>query len=95
MSAARATFDFITKFFNPNVDPSIWGDLGNILKRLFKIESYDKRIDEICVLSGNSEIHYNEVNKRLKPIHENDFINAATNHLSNAMRLFSKIPQID
>ncbi len=95
MSAARATFKFLTKFFNPTIDLSILQDLVEKLKPLFKLESYDKRIDEICILSGNSEIHYKEVNKRLKSLHENDFISAAASHLSNAMNLFSKIPQVD
>lgn len=92
MSAAKATYDFLAKFFNPNIDPALWGNLKKELQRIFKLESYDKRIDEICKLSGNDQIHYDEVNKELVKNNKSDFILAARDHLAEVMRLCSDLP---
>lgn len=92
MSAAKATYDFLTKFFNPNIDPAIWHELRGQLREAFKIESYDLRKQTFRELSGNSELHYEEVNRRLKAIYENDFILAAKSHLAISMRLFKDLP---
>jgi hypothetical protein len=94
MSATKATFDFLVKFFNPDVEATVWPNLEEKLSPIFRYESYNKRIDEICVLSGNNTIHFDEVNSRLKELHEDDFVQGATRHLSIAIRLFSKIPQV-
>ncbi len=92
MSAAKATYDFLTKFFNPDIEQSVWQNLQEELKQAFRIESYDHRKQKFRDLSGNTSINYDEVNKRLKAIHENDFIVAAKSHLVNAMNLFKDLP---
>jgi len=92
MSAAKATYDFLVKFFNPGIDPGNWQDGQKKLQRIFKIDSYDKRIDEICILSGNDQIHYNDVNKKLEKDNKSDFILAARDHLAAAMGLCSDLP---
>ena len=92
MSAAKATYDFLVKFFNPGIEPDVWQNLRKELIWIFRLKSYDKRIDNICILSGNDQIHYKDVNERLEDAHKSDFIQAASNHLSAAMELFSDLP---
>lgn len=94
MSAAKATYDSLVKFSGSNVAPLVWQSLQKELRRISKLESYDQRIDDLCVLSGNNEIHYDEVNNRLKPIRKRDFVKAARTHLAEAMKLFSGLPSV-
>ena len=51
MSATKATYDFLKKFFNPNTDQTTWKNLQEELQKAFKIESYDKRKQKFCDLS--------------------------------------------
>jgi len=92
MSATKATYDFLVKFFNPGIDPGLWQNLQKDLKRIFSLDSYDSRIDEICILSGNDQVDYKDVNGRLDSDHKRDFILAARDHLAAAMRLCSDLP---
>lgn len=94
MSAAKTTYDFLVKFFNPEIDPAVWQNLQKELKQMFSLKSYDKRIDNICILSGNDQIHYDEVNQRLEKIHKTDFVHAATNHLAEAIKLLNDLPWV-
>jgi hypothetical protein len=91
ISAAKATYDFLTKFFNPNIDQEVWQNLKGELQQAFRIESYDGRKQRLRNLSGESAISYNEVSERLKQVHEKDFIMAASSHLSSAMNLFKSL----
>jgi hypothetical protein len=92
MKAAKVTYDFLTKIFNPTIDPAVWQNLQVELKDAFRIESYDDRKQKFRDLSGNSEINYDEANKRLKVTCEADFVTAARSHLANAIRLFRDLP---
>jgi len=94
MAAAKATYDLLVKFFNPEIDLVMWQNLKEELQRIFKLESYDRRIDNLCILSGNDQIHYDEVNKRLEKNHKSDFVQAASDHLAEAMKLFSDLPWV-
>jgi hypothetical protein len=93
MVAAKETFDFLVKFFNPSVDPAVWSALEPKLKRIFKLE-YDKRIDDLCVLSGNNTIDYKEVSPRLERAHKREFVQVASNHLAEAIKLFQDLPWV-
>ena len=44
-------------------------------------------------VAGDTVI-YNEVNDRFKQIHKSDFVQAASNHLAEAMKLFSDLPWV-
>ena len=94
MSAAKATYDFLVKFFRPNIDPNIWDNLRKELKPIFALETYDERIDNLCVLSGNNLLDYKEVNDRLEAAHKSEFVHAARNHLAEAVRLFTDLPSV-
>ena len=93
LRAAKATFDFLARFFNPDIDPSVWDNLKSKLQKVFKLDSYDRRIDKLCVLSGTKTIDYAVVTKTCQSMHKSDFIRAACNHLSAAMRLFEDLPR--
>jgi hypothetical protein len=87
MSAAKVTYDFLAKFFSPDIDSAIWKDLQIELHQIFKIESYDDRKDKLRLLSGYDQIQYDEVNSRLEATYKTEFIRAAKHHLSEVMRL--------
>jgi hypothetical protein len=95
MSATKTTYDFLTKFFNPNIDPTVWQKLTQELKRISAIDSYDQRIDNLCVLSGHSQIHYDQVNRKLEEHHKSDFVQAASNHLAETMKLLRDLPWVE
>ncbi len=92
MSAAKATYDFLSKFFNPEIDPRVWQNLQRALQEIFNIKSYERRKNELRALSGNHQISYGELNERLEKKHKSDFVQAASNHLAEAMKLFSNLP---
>ena len=91
MSAAKATYDFLAKFFNPTIDQGVWENLQGDLRQAFTIESYDDRKQRFRDLSGNTALRYEEASNRLKVTHEDDFIVAASNHLANAMASFRSL----
>jgi len=91
MSAARATFEFLAEWSNSHIDPAIWKALERKLQDIFKMDSYDRRIDELCVLSGTRDIDYADVNRTYAKKHKSDFIRAAYNHLAEAMKLFEDL----
>lgn len=92
MAAARVTFDFLSKFYNPQIPKSVWQDLKAELRQAFKIQSYDERKQRLRDLAGSRDIRYSEVNQRLKPVHRDEFILAARRHLSEAVGLFAGLP---
>ena len=95
MSAAKATYDFLSKFFNPEIGLPVWQELKRELKRIFAIDSYDQRIDNLCILSGNSQIDYDRVNQNLEERYKSDFVQAAGNHIAEAMKLFRDLPWVE
>ncbi len=92
MSAAKATYDFLAKLYNGGADSTIWQDLSTELRRLFKLD-YNERVDGLCILSGNPDIDYKDVNTKLEPVYKPEFIQAARRHLSKAIELFHDLPQ--
>ena len=94
ISASRETYEYLRKVFNSGTPSAHWPSVEARLKTLFRLDSYDTRITEICKLSGNAEIDHKEVSERLRPQYEDDFILAAKSHLAMAMRLFSDIQQV-
>ncbi|MCK4857715.1 MAG: hypothetical protein KAT58_07100 [candidate division Zixibacteria bacterium] len=92
MSAARVTYNFLAKLFNPDIDPAVWQTLKGELWQVFRLDSYDKRIDNLCIISGNDRVDFKEVNARLEKERKVDFVKAASNHLAEAMKLFNDLP---
>jgi hypothetical protein len=93
VSAARETYEFLRKVFN-DAPSAHWPSLESKLKSFFRLDNYDERKGEIRRLSGRDKISYTEVDEKLRPQYEDDFIYAAKNHLSSAMKLFSQIPSV-
>jgi len=92
MAAAKATFNYLVKYYDHDIKPLLWNNLQKKLKLIFKMNSYDKRIDELSALSGNNKIDYNKVNEKLEKKLKSEFIFAARDHLAEAMKLFSDLP---
>jgi len=93
MSAAKATFDFLAQFFNPGISTDVWAGLEPELRRIFALDSYDKRIDELCPLARNKSLDYKVVNEPCMGKNKADFVRAASKHLSEAVRLFDGLPR--
>lgn len=93
MSAAKATWDFLAARYNPSAPSTAWDKTRRYLRRIFSLESYDKRKRELRDLSGNPEISYRAVREKLEVSHKQDFVTAASNHLSEAVSLFRDIPR--
>ena len=93
MNAAEETYDFLTALLNPDRTPTAWQDIKKELQPILKIESYDARKDGFRVLSGNNQIQYDEVTKRVEETHKSQFIQAASNHLAQAMGLLEGLPR--
>lgn len=94
LAAAKATFAFLVKSSGKQVASSVWQGLQRELQSAFKMTSYDKRIDKLCALSGNSKIDYAKVDKRLAKKHGADFVEAASNHLAAVMESLSGLPRL-
>jgi Family of unknown function (DUF6765) len=94
MRAAKVTFDYLADKIQLANKSQYWQTLEPELRDIFKLESYDKRVDELCVLSGNDKIDYNKANKKYSKsqAHKKSFVMAAGRHLSQAMRLFEDLP---
>lgn len=92
MSAAKATFNYLVRFFNKRSNAADWTRLKTALKPIIKLTSYDKRITKLCRLSGNNKIDYKPVSKKLERTQKTSFIKAAGNHLAAAMELFDDLP---
>lgn len=93
MAAARSTFDCLATYYNRDLEAGLWKRLQNDLRRIFKEQSYDERKKELAILSGNNRIKYSDVKKKLEDKHKSEFILAARDHLSEAMRLFGDLPR--
>ena len=93
MAAARATFDFLARFFGRGIDKSLWATLRPKLRDIFRMDSCDRRIDKLCVLSGTKTIDYAVVNRTCERRHKSDAVRAACNHMAEAMRLFEDLPR--
>jgi hypothetical protein len=94
MRCAKGTYDFLKSMFDPSAAGASWSKIRPELQRLFKLDSYDKRVDGICVLSGNDKIDYAKVTKKLYKKHKRDFVKAASSHLAEAIELFSDLPWV-
>ena len=87
LSAAKVTYDFLVKFFNPGIDASEWLKVKKNLIHIFKMDSYDKRVDALCVYSGNDRIDYKDVRGKYERDYKTAFVKAAASHLAEAVRL--------
>ncbi len=93
MGAAKATFDFLVRFFNSGIDRGVWATLKPKLRGIFGVDSYDRRVNRLCVLSGSRALDYAVVNRTCEKKYKSDFVRAACNHLAEAMRLFEHLPR--
>lgn len=93
MSAAKATYNWLVRLFGLGVGTTVWKQLKPRLRDILKLDSYDRRVDQLCILSGDSEIDYRTVTQRFEATHRDDFVQAACGHLAKAMDLFGPLPR--
>lgn len=94
LASAKATFDFLVRFFKESSNNVNWPEIRRELQAIFRLESYDERKQKIRDLSGDSNVRFKEINKKLEGPHKTDFIEAANAYLAEAMRLFKGLPRI-
>ena len=71
-----------------------WRDIEPELKRLFKLDDYDRRVDGLCAMSANSSIDYADVTKRMQKSAAQTFLAAANAHLAQALESFRSLPRV-
>lgn len=92
MEAGKGTWDFLSSIYAPQMGSSQWASLKPALKEIFNKRSYDERVDALCRLSGDSQVDYKEVCRRLAPVYGEKFTKAAGLHLSRVLTLCSGLP---
>lgn len=92
MQAAKGTWDCLSSIYAPQMGSSQWASLKPALKEIFGKESYDERVDALCRLSGNPQVHYREVCTRMISLYQGRFANAAALHLSRVLDLCRDLP---
>jgi len=90
LRCAKTTYDFLVKFHKPAQAGITWSEIRDQLKDIFKLKSYDQRKAKLCELAGKN-IRYKNVNKRLAPKHKVEFIEAARQHLAEAIKSIGKL----
>lgn len=94
MSAAKATFDFLVRYFNGSSNSVDWEDVERQLQPIFRLDSYDNRKQSLRDLAGDSNIRYGKIKESHEAAHKSQFIEAANAHLAEAMRSFRGLPRI-
>ncbi|MHC4545809.1 MAG: DUF6765 family protein [Planctomycetota bacterium] len=94
LRAAKATYDFLVRYSDSRIAPVEWKKLKTTLQRIFRLNSYDKRVTKLCKFSTDNKIDYKAVDKQLGKTHKSDFVKAASNHLAVAIDLFSDLPWV-
>jgi hypothetical protein len=92
MAAAKGTFNILKENSPKKTSQTSWKVIKQELTKIFKLQSYDRRIDRLCIFSGNSKIDYKKTNKKLENKYKSQFVKAASSHLAKAMELFSDLP---
>ncbi len=92
MQAAKGTWDCLSSIYAPHMGTSQWASLKPALKEIFRKKSYDERVDALCRLSGNPQVDYKEVCSRLSSAHAEEFLRAASRHLSRVLDLCKDLP---
>lgn len=92
MQAARGTWDCLCSVYAPQMGSPQWATLKPALKEIFRKESYDERVDALCRLSGDPQVDYKEVCRKMVRVYEGVFAKAAARHLSRVLDLCSDLP---
>lgn len=92
MQAAKGTWGFLSSAYAPQMGSSQGASLKPTLREIFRKESYDERVDALCRLSGEPQIDYKEVSRRLESAYGERFIKAAGLHLSKVLQLCNNLP---
>ena len=92
MSAAKSTYTWLVRLFGHTPDTADWTDLKPTLRDIFKLDSYDRRVDALCAFSTDPTIDYKDVTRRLEASHKPVFIHAACSHLAKAMNILGPLP---
>ena len=94
LAAARATFESLLRAKGTGADPAAWPGLEQALRPIFELEAYDDRKRELRKLSGNPNIDFEKVDKRIGKKKKANFVGAASDHLSAAFSTFEGLPRV-
>ena len=95
MAAAERTYGYLAQFQGRQGNSASWKEIEKQLAPIFKLPVYDDRKKALRVMSGTKSIRFSAVNKLLLPRHKSAFVEAANNHLAEAMKLFSGLPRLN
>jgi len=90
MQCAIKTFNLLTAF-RDGLGIQFSVSMQSQLREIFQITNYDRRKDALIEFSGD-KIRYGEINKEFKTWYLQDFIQAANQHQSVAIKLMKDLP---
>jgi hypothetical protein len=88
MLAAAGTYRRLESWHRPTLPLAKWEDLEPQLKRIFDVDPYDRRKDELARWSGAPQTTYSKLAIDLMAKAKEEFIAAAAAHLAKAIELF-------
>lgn len=89
--AAEETFKVLANYCGLANQKTAWISLRPRLEAIFKNHNYDKRKLKLLALSGNPKFRYNKITASMEKRWKTDFVQSATQHLAEAIRLFSDL----
>ena len=92
--AARATLLPLVRFAGGTNGTALWQQLGDQLRAIFRTPDYDERKRLLRQLAGHNTIKYSEIEEELKSNYSTSFVQAATSHLADAVKLFEGLPRM-
>jgi hypothetical protein len=92
--AARATLLPLAKFAGGTSGAALWQQLRDQLRAIFQTPNYDDRKQLLRDLAGESTIRYSKIEEKFKSDFCTDFVQAANNHLADAVKLFEGLPRV-
>jgi hypothetical protein len=92
--AARATLLPLARFAEGTSGTTLWQQLRDQLRAVFRTPDYDERKQLLRVLAGNPTLRYSEIEESFKADHSTRFAQAANNHLADAVKLFEGLPRV-
>ena len=91
LSATKAVYSWLA-IFGGMVGVG-WDECRQLIEPALYLDEYEDRKQGFRELSGNPDIQYDDVTARMEEHHKQEFVRAANNHLSEAVRLFDGLPR--
>ncbi len=87
LRAAHETFSALARVSGREDQAQVWRGLRPELMSVFRHHSYDERKEKLLALSENPHPRYNEITKAMAMTHRTNFVQAAAQHLAEAIEL--------